>query len=211
VDVVSPRLVIAPEARIDGSLRMESLTPSPLDPAAVVKGGVVANPLKSRTAWGAFWPWLLRWCTAVLTGLLILYVLPHTAALVADTAMVRPHLLMILGLGTLFGAPMVAIMGALTIIALPIGLMLMALYVSGLYLAQLVVAWGAARWVLRHVPDPDAHWKQAVGLALSLVVLTAMKALPVFGVYLNFFIVLWGLGAMTIVVYRWWRGHEAEA
>lgn len=210
VDVVAPRLVVAPEARIDGALRMETLTPNPLDPRSVIRGGVVTNPLRSRTAWGAFWPWLLRWCTALLVGLLILYVVPHTAALVADNAMRRPHWRMLAGLGMLFGAPLVAIMGMLTIIALPLGLMLLGLYFACLYLAQLVVAWGAARWVLLRAGDAETHWKQALGLALSLVVLTMLKALPVVGVYLNFFIVLWGLGAITIVVYRWWRGHEAK-
>ena len=36
-----------------------------------------------------------------------------------------------------------------------------------------------------------------------------VKALPVAGLYLNFAIVLRGLGAMSIVLYRWWVGHES--
>jgi hypothetical protein len=120
----------------------------------------------------------------------------------------HPHWRMLAGLGVLFGAPMIAIMGMLTVIALPLGLMLMGVYAAALYLAQLVVAWGLGRWLLARVGDQRTRWKQVAALTLALLVVFAVKALPVAGPYVNFVIVLWGLGAIAIAIAQWWRAQQ---
>lgn len=198
----APRLRVNGTTRIEGSLAIATLTPNAVDPQAQVLGGVAADPLESRSAWSAFWPWLLRWFTAVLAGLMLIMLLPHAAAQLADTAMRHPHWRILAGLGTLFAAPLVAIMAMLTLVALPLGLMLMGLYAAALYLAQLVVAWGLGRWALARLGDQQTHWKQAAALGVAVMLLYALKAIPVAGLYVNFVIVLWGLGAIAIVAVR---------
>jgi cytoskeletal protein CcmA (bactofilin family) len=205
----APRLRVNATTRVEGALAVATLTPNAVDPKAVVLGGVASDELESRSAWSAFWPWLLRWFTAVLVGLILLALLPQAAAQVADTAMRHPHWRILAGLGVLFGAPLVAIMAMLTVVALPLGLMLMGLYAAALYLAQLVVAWGMGRWALGRLGDQQTHWKRAVALGLSVMAIYALKAIPVAGLYVNFVIVLWGLGAIAIMAMRGWQRQRA--
>jgi cytoskeletal protein CcmA (bactofilin family) len=204
----APRLKVTGTSRFEGPLSFETLSLSPVEPGAQTLGGITGSTLQTGNGWQAFWPWVLRLVTAALVGILLVVLFPRPAAHVADVAMRHPHWRMLAGLGVLFGAPMIAIMGMLTVIALPLGLMLMGVYAAALYLAQLVVAWGLGRWLLARVGDQRTRWKQVAALTLALLVVFAVKALPVAGPYVNFVIVLWGLGAIAIAIAQWWRAQQ---
>lgn len=207
-DLRAPRLKVTATSRFEGPLSFETLVLNPVEPGAQTLGGITGSMLQTGNGWQAFWPWLLRWVTAALVGLLLVVLFPQPAAHVADVAMRHPHWRMLAGLGALFGAPMVAIMAMLTVIALPLGVMLMGVYAAALYLAQLVVAWGLGRWLLARVGDQRTRWKQVASFTLALLAIFAVKALPVAGPYVNFVIVLWGLGAIAIAVTQWWRMQQ---
>ncbi|MFN3432379.1 MAG: polymer-forming cytoskeletal protein, partial [Candidatus Sericytochromatia bacterium] len=207
----APRLRVTAGSRFDGPLSFETLSLNPVESGAQTLGGIAGSMLQSGNGWQAFWPWLLRWVTAALVGLVLVVLFPQPAAHVADVAMRHPHWRVLAGLGVLFGAPMIAIMGMLTVIALPLGVMLMGVYAAALYLAQLVVAWGAGRWMLARLGDQKTRWKKVVALLVALLAVYGLKALPVAGPYVNFVIVLWGLGAIAIAITQWWRLQQRAA
>jgi cytoskeletal protein CcmA (bactofilin family) len=199
--LVAPALAIAPPAHVAGPLTLETASLSPVRPGARVDGPVTVNPWVSRAEWRHLLGWLLGLLAAFWMGLACLWLVPDAVELTGALAVRIPGWRFLLGLGVLIGVPFLAIMLLVTVLGLPLGLMLLGVYLAALYLAPIVVAWSLGRFLLRRRRGVETHWKQALALGVGLLVVYGAKALPLMGDYLSFAITLWGLGALGALAY----------
>jgi hypothetical protein len=84
-------------------------------------------------------------------------------------------------------------------------------WLADAYLADLVVGLALARLVMR---DPSAtanRWRELGLVVAGAAAVTILTTLPVIGGLAKLLIVLFGLGAVTVTLWRWWRGSRSPA
>jgi hypothetical protein len=108
-----------------------------------------------------------------------------------------------------------------TVIGVPLALILMALYVVGLYVAQIFLGYTVGRWVLGRIrstvgPELAPVWPTLLGVTVVALVLDfALPSLggrvPLLAFLLGIFrlfLVLWSFGALLLVKWGYVRERE---
>ncbi|MDP8958460.1 MAG: polymer-forming cytoskeletal protein [Actinomycetota bacterium] len=163
---------------------------------------------------------VLRYLGILLVGALFLWFAPRI--MIAGAASLRRRLLASLGLGILaivgFFVLVLAVVlvtvllavalgllgfGALTLAAIFAGILVAALtsflfFLAVAFLAQAVVALVLGRLVVGE--RAGSFWRHLIALALGLLVVVLVSAIPLVGSWLEFLIVLFGLGALVLGV-----------
>ncbi len=205
-------LKVLPPARIAGPVtayvqHADDLTVSP----GAVIGGKVETKLveghleKNRYLTGGFYlSQLLRFVAALITGTVLLTLLPGLRSVGVDDA--RGALIAGgVGIVTLVAMPIIAVIVALTIIGLPLGVLGLLLWIVGLYLAKLVVANFIG---MRLNADRDEPRHFIVSLAVGLALVIVAVNLPLIGHVLSFVLTIVGLGLLVLFG---WRGYSGRA
>jgi cytoskeletal protein CcmA (bactofilin family) len=195
------RLVLGPQARIDGDLDYQSRTPLSPEEAARVGGTVLFDEVVDddassggRTGGLLFWLW--QTAAALLAGILMVAVfrglVPHLGAVLADNTTVGA----LLGFAAFLVVPAGSVVAMVTIVGLPVGIAVVLLFVVALYAAKLpVAAWVGGR-LLALAGRPAASPYAA--MALGIVALYLLIAIPYLG-RLVWLVATWlGLGAMVL-------------
>ncbi len=156
-----------------------------------------ASLLKQALSWGA----------AFLFGLIFVLLMPRFFADVVRSSreyVVAP----LLGIATLVGVPFLAIIACITIVGLAVGIGGVLIWIVALYAAQIFVC----AWLGERLMGPPGGTSAAVGrLAVGLVVFKIAGMLPYVGVWVKSFVVIWGLGALTLTLYRRTQPFPAPA
>ncbi len=105
-----------------------------------------------------------------------------------------------LGVGVLAGAPLVIVVAAITLVCLPISLMLLAAYLTAIYLAKIWVGAFLGRAILRTSEANKLNW--LLGLLVGLVILTVVGFVPYLGGLIRLAVTCLGLGAFAWQLYR---------
>lgn len=148
---------------------------------------------------------LLRFAAALLTGVIVLALVPGLQRVELDRA---GDALLAGGVGlvTLVATPIIAVLTAITIIGLPLGAFGLLLWMVGVYLAKVVIAQFVGARILQ-APDKPRHY--AITLALGLALVIVVVNLPFIGGLLNFVLTILGLGVLVLFVWRSFRGDDA--
>lgn len=195
---------VLPAARIHGNLSYQSPVEARIHPGARIAGAVrfepragppAAAPIGAAVAF-AFYASL----TVAATVLYLLFA--RFAAETAWTLRVHPWRSLGVGLVALVMVPVVAVILAVTVLGLPLGLALLALYFpylfAGFLLGTVSIAHAAWHAAGRQTPGRGAA---ALGIALVFVVLALLQWLPGVGPLALMLVLLFGLGAMTLQAY----------
>lgn len=199
------------EARIGGDLEYVARKPLEIDTGEIVAGEVrfekevddEADDEPFITASSVFW-WVGYTLAAMLVGMVALGLFRRTAPAVAARIQQDAMMGALIGFGVFFVVPAAAVLAIVIVIALPLGVMALALFVVALYLAKIPVAlWLGGRllsWSGQTERSPF------LALALGMPVLYLLFELP----YLGFFVwvaTAWlGLGAILLTV----RNHQPD-
>jgi hypothetical protein len=105
-----------------------------------------------------------------------------------------------LGVAVLTGAPVAMIVAAITLVGFPISLMLLALYLTAIYLAKIWVGAFLGQILLKPSGSTTGDW--FLGLLLGLLILTVVGFIPYLGGLVHFGVVCLGLGAFAGHLYR---------
>lgn len=219
-------LELGPRARVGSGLR-HSATTLTQDPAAVVIGAVerVDRLFDEDRRWGDRhpmhedgWPamggwWLLMPLSMGLLGVLalagvVLFVFSRFAGQAAHQIEAQPWRALGVGVGLLVALPVLAVLLFFTLLGIPLGLVVMALYPPLLLLGWLIGALFAARWLATH-----ASPAQATGavvpygwMVVAVIALLVVGAVPVVGPLLVSVTMAAGLGACVLE----WRRRLAN-
>ena len=206
------RLSLAPTAQIVGQLDYESRTPLTPEEEARVGGAInfdeiVDDEDDSGSAAGSFLFWGWQTGAALLAGLIAVAlfrrVIPRAVSAIAENTTVGA----LLGFAAFLMVPAGAIIIMITVIGVPVGVLSILLFLVALYVAKLPIAAWAGGQLLARAGMAEAS--PYLAMALGVVVLYVLFALPYVG-WLIWLGATWlGLGAMVLGVRGNWQPEEA--
>jgi cytoskeletal protein CcmA (bactofilin family) len=221
---VQPNLTVANSARIGGKLSYRSLAAATVQPSAQVAGPVTFDP-PPRQVTQPVVPtlgYLQRFASLLLIGLLLLWLTPAWTRGLADTIQAKPLpslgwglvaffafmgavlgvLVLTVALAIIFGwLTLGGLVGMTIVVGVLIDAALVASYVAfAAYVAQAVVGYVVARWLLRRM-QPSWAERPIVPLVLGLLLYVALRAIPWLGPLASIVVVLVGLGGL----WQWGR------
>lgn len=130
-----------------------------------------------------------------LLGLLLLHIYPVFTAKAVTTIQERPWITLGIGGAVLVGTPPLVFLCLATVLGIPIGLMLAAMYVVTLYLGRVFVMLWLGQRMLRLVSgSSSAAWAFVVGLVVYFV----LSLVPFVGALLTLATIATGLGAILM-------------
>jgi hypothetical protein len=176
-----------------------------IDPGVTITGNrkvELEAPKPNRyLTFGFYTSQLLRIGAAFLMGLLLFWLLPAAGRVSFSNGR---SLLTSGGIGFLaaVATPVAVLIAAITLIGIPIALVMLALWLLGLYLAKIIVAKFIGCAILGR--KDETMPSTALALLLGLVVAIVAINLPFIGGVLNFLLMLVGLGALAMTIYKMW-------
>jgi cytoskeletal protein CcmA (bactofilin family) len=141
---------------------------------------------------------VLKWGASFLFGLVLLFVVP---GFFFDAVKACGKTAPAIGFGVLFlfAIPIAAVIVCITVVGLGVGISAMMFWLIAIYAAQVLV--GA--WLGEKILGEGAGAGAALGrLALGLAILRALGMLPYLGGWISFVVVIWGMGAVTLAIYK---------
>lgn len=211
-------ITLLPGARIHGNLSYASPNPLKQDKGAQVLGTITREPIPEgwdgkdagRRALYWFHPFFIL--SMLVLGVLLFLVFPNAVRGVQRTIRQYPARSLLIGLALLFTIPPLAILFMVTVVGIPIGFFLLALYPFSLLLGYLAAAFFIGDRVAAATRRPEPlDWKwQALFLALALIALSVATAIPFLGGLVLIAAVVIGLGGWAVWIYNRYRSARAS-
>ena len=200
-------LTVAPTANIQGDLAYTSENEADIESGARVGGTTTHNvpevekPAKAATAAaiaGAVMGKVVAFLMILVIGIILILVTPRWMASIADSIRTRPLPSLGWGAVIVFAIPIAAIVVCFTVIGVPVGLIALALWGIAIYLSQIPVALLIGRLIIRRSSEVESKGILVGALALGLVILVILRAIPFVGFWVGLATVLFGLGAVVV-------------
>ena len=138
---------------------------------------------------------MVSFASTLLLGLLLLRVYPVFTPRVASVIQEQPWAVLGVGGALLFGVPLLIILCMVSVVGIPIGLMLGAMYIVTLYLGRVfVMLWVGQRILSFVLYSPSAAWSFVTGLVCYFMV----SVVPLLGAMVTTLTIAAGLGAILI-------------
>lgn len=198
-------LEVATGAEIDGSLDYTSRQEADIAPGADVAGTIDRTTI---SPWGTgdgiqaklFSP-LVRTLWLLVAGLVMIALAPRFAAVVSGNVR-RPWIPAIVGLVSMVLLPFVAILLMVSIIGLPVGLILFALFVISLYLSQVIVGQRLGTVILPRRWNDGSRGFALLAMTIGVILISALRfvPLPYVSALTNLVVAIIGLGAVVLLV-----------
>jgi len=174
--------------------------------------------VSGRGEWKAFAPlaffagltWqVVIYLMAFITGLVLILIAPRRMA--AAAMAIRTETGRVAGYGAiaLFAVPLAALVLAITVVGLPLGIITMLLWGILLYLSQLPVSIVVGHLILGRRKPLEGKGFMIGSLALGLLVLALLKWIPFLGFFVSLAIALFGMGAFVVTCRRWMQSHRS--
>jgi hypothetical protein len=202
VVVFNGRVELASGANVTGDVVSQD---DPIVASGATIGGTTRR-VQTDVNWAGFgWAGALAWWLAVsvstlLIGLALLWLVGRGATKIEDTGRTRIGPAIGWGLLAFFGLPILAILALVTIVGIPLGLGLLAALALIYTLGYSATAWIIGRRILSRTA-----W--VVAFLLGWGILRVLALIPVVGGLIWFVAVIFGLGALTVTI---WRARSTE-
>jgi cytoskeletal protein CcmA (bactofilin family) len=150
---------------------------------------------------------ILKWGASFLFGLVLLFLVP---GFFFDAVKACGKTAPAIGFGVLFliATPIAAVIVCITVVGIGVGISAMMFWAIAIYAAQVLV--GA--WLGEKILGEGTGAGAALGrLALGLAILRALGMLPFLGGWISFIVVIWGMGAVALAIYKNMRPQLAAA
>jgi cytoskeletal protein CcmA (bactofilin family) len=206
-DLVSlaDRAVLGPRARVGGDLFYGDDKPV-IPPGATVEGDVERVHIDEGLGFAAGLAiWLGITISALLLGLMLLWLFPRAAAAVYETARERLGAAFGFGLLAFIVLPIVAVLLLVTVVGLPLGLLLLLALAPIYALAYTVAAYALGQRIL----GPERG--RFVAFLAGLAILRVLAIVPVLGGIVWFAATVFGLGLLVRTARRGRRGTPRAA
>lgn len=204
---------LQPGARITGNLVYASSNPLDPDAANQVGGTITREPLRdaasaappgvASTAQAAAWAIPFVALSMLATGAVLALLFPNAVAGTQRTIGRYPVRSLLIGLALLFTVPPVAVLLMMTVVGVPIGLTLLALYLPMILVGFLGTAFFIGRRAADAMKQPERlrFGRQLLFLAAALVILGLSAAIPFVGALLLLLAVMLGIGGWATCIY----------
>jgi len=194
-------LVIGSTAVIDGPVHFEGHKPPEVSPSAKLASPVEFKQMEKKSSYreGHYYIWQVIWAAAfILFGLVLFALTPKFSQEAVKSA---EHYGAAAGLGVLvlFGVPIAACIACITVVGLFIGISTLFLWYASLYFAQIIVGAVIGQWLMGRTSE---LWPLIGRMAVGLVIVRLCTTIPHLGGWVKFAAILWGIGAISLALYR---------
>ena len=197
VVVFKGRVALASGANVTGDVVSQD---DPIVASGATIGGATRR-VQTHVDWDGFgWAGRLVWWLAVsistlLIGLALLWLAGRGATRIADAGRTGIGPAIGWGLLAFFGLPILAVIALVTIVGIPLGLGLLAALALIYTLGYTATAWIVGRRILA-----GTSW--VLAFLLGWGILRVLALIPVVGGLVGFAAVVFGLGALTVTIWR---------
>jgi cytoskeletal protein CcmA (bactofilin family) len=194
-------LSISSTAKIDGATDFEGQKAPDVASEAKLGSPVKFTKVEPKPEYrsGHYYVWQVIWAAAfVLFGLVLFTVMPDFSRQAVDSA---ERVGASLGLGVLVGcgAPIAALIACITVVGLFLGLSTFFLWYASLYFAQIIVGALLGQWLMGRNSE---LWPLIGRMIVGLLIVRLCFLIPHIGIWLKIGVILWGVGAMSLAIYR---------
>ena len=146
-----------------------------------------------------YYIWQVIWMAAfILFGLVLYSLMPkfsHEAVISAEQYGAAAGL----GVLVLFGVFIAACIACVTVVGLFIGVSTLFVWLASVYFAQVVVGTVVGQWLMGRTSE---FWPVVGRMAVGVVIVRLCTTIPNVGGWLKFVAILWGMGAISLAVFR---------
>ncbi len=194
-------LSIGSSAVIDGPVRFEGNKEAEVSPSAKLASPVEFHQLKRHESYRSahYYVWQVIWMAAfVLFGMVLFALTPKFSG---DAVRSAESYGATFGLGVLvlFGVPIAACIACITVVGLFIGVSTLFVWYASLYFAQVIVGALVGQWLMGRTSE---LWPLIGRMAVGVVIVRLLTTIPHLGGWLKFVAILWGIGAISLAIYR---------
>ncbi|MCC2630413.1 MAG: hypothetical protein K0S38_222 [Candidatus Paceibacter sp.] len=197
VDVQAGSLTISKTAIIRGSLTYHSPNPATIENGSQIAGPINYTPIAKPSPASHLVPAFVKFLTLFVSALLLGLVLKRLSFLVVSHARMQFWWSLLRGCILLIVTPFVVVILLVTVIGIPLGVIVLLLYIAMIMLAYLMtpIIAGALlnKWVFKQ-PEYDVTW-QTILIGTAAVVI--LSYIPFIGWLANFILLLMVLGSFT--------------
>jgi len=195
---------------VDASAAMPALLYGAQEPAQITSGARIDRienhpewaPAKPNRAAGS----LLGALMALVTGAGLLFVMRASATSASQLMHSRPGSSLLWGLVMALAAPVLIVLGMVTVVAIPISMLVAALFCAGMYLGYLSSAHFLGELLLKRMQQEGSPF---AAFALGILVLWLASLLPAVGSLIGALATLAGLGSLGLLLTssRWFAAR----
>jgi cytoskeletal protein CcmA (bactofilin family) len=194
-------LIIGANARVQGPIHFEGDKPADVSPSAKLSSPVEFKHMERKKEYreGKYYIWQVIFAAAfILFGLVLFALMPKFSE---DAVKSAEHYGAAAGLGVLvmFGVPIAAVIACVTVVGLFIGISTFFLWFASLYFAQVIVGAVVGQWLMGRTSE---LWPMIGRMAVGLVIVRLCTTIPHVGGWVKFVAILWGIGAISLALYR---------
>jgi hypothetical protein len=204
-------LTITGGAEVDGKTAFEGEKPANVSADAKLASPIEYKKMEHRsghTRDASYYVWRIIWTAAfVLFGLVLFSLLPRFAIETTDAA---ENLGASFGLGVLVlpGVLIAAVIACITVIGLWVGISTLLMWFIAMLSAEVVVGAIVGRWIMGRVTD---FWPMVGRMAVGIIVVRIITTLPWVGPWAKLAVLLWGMGAISLGLYRRFQPPLAQS
>jgi hypothetical protein len=147
-----------------------------------------------------YYIWQLIWVSAyILFGLVLFALMPAFSSQAVNS--LQEHLGATLGLAVLvgFGLFVAALIACVTVVGLFVGLATLALWCGTLYFGLVVVGAQVGQWLMGRTKE---LWPLVGRMCVGVVIIRVLAMTPQVGWIFKYGAAFWGLGAISLVIFR---------
>jgi cytoskeletal protein CcmA (bactofilin family) len=188
-------------AQVDGPVKFKGNNPPEVSSGAKLAVPVVFTQLEHHKRYqdSGFYVWRVIWTAAViLFGLVLFLLLPNFARATVDSAE-RYGASFGLGVLVLFGVPIAAFIACITVVGMMIGISTFILWMTTVFCAQIVVGTIVGQWLMGHTRET---WQLIGRMVVGVIIVRVLEMIPFLGGWIKFAVLLWGMGAIALAIYR---------
>jgi len=154
---------------------------------------------KQQERGGGYYLWRVIWTgTFILFGLVLASLMPRFALETVDSA---GHIGASFGLGVLvfFGVFIASIIACITVVGMLVGISSLLLWLVMLFASEVVVGGIVGQWIMGR---DDDFWPFFLRVVVGIAAVRVVTSLPFIGHWAGFIVGLWGMGAISLALYR---------
>ena len=146
-----------------------------------------------------YYVWQVIWMAAFLLYGLVLYSLMPKFSQEAVKSAEQYGAAAGLGVLVLFGVPIAACIACITVVGLFVGVSTLLVWWASVYFAQVIVGTVVGQWLMGRTNE---FWPLVGRMAVGVVMVRLCTTIPDVGGWVKFVAVLWGIGAISLAIFR---------
>ncbi|CAG0949342.1 MAG: hypothetical protein MPEBLZ_02276 [Candidatus Methanoperedens nitroreducens] len=205
---ISNNIKVSPGATIGGNL--EYTAPRPGEISGIVSGTTTykETPVRRENFMSRLPGEILGYLWLLLIGIVSLILAPELTQKISDNISVKPLKNLLWGLLFLIVTPIVAVLLLVTVIGIPLGLILLVVYITLLYISRIYIGLWVGQYVLGKLKQETKS--RVLAMALGLIIVVIGINLPIIGGFIHFIIILLGLGAIILTGYNGYKKSKEQ-